>query len=117
MIILNLILYYLVIIPISLLPFPVLYLKSDFLYFVLYRIIGYRKKVVFQNLRNSFPDKSEKEIAHIASLFYRHLCDVVVESLKSFTISQKQILKRMKLENPELLNKYFDEGRSIILAG
>lgn len=117
MIILNLILYYLLIIPISLLPFPVLYLFSDLLYIILYRIFGYRKKVVISNLKNSFPEKSNSEIDHIASLFYRHLCDVIVETFKSFTISKKQILKRMVFENPELINKYYDQNRSVIIAG
>lgn len=117
MIIFNVLLYYLVILPISLLPFPVLYRFSDFLFFVLYKLIGYRKGVVIKNLTKSFPDKSKEEINKIANLFYRHFCDVIVESLKSFTISQDEILKRMVLENPELLNSYYYQGKSIILSG
>ncbi len=117
MIVLNLLLYYLVIIPVSLLPFPVLYMLSDLLYVILHKVIGYRKKDVLTNLRNSFPGKTPDEINIIADLFYHHFCDVVMESLKSFTISQEEILKRMVLENPELLNQYYDEGRSIILSG
>ncbi len=117
MIVLNLILYYLVIIPISLLPFRVLYFFSDFLYVVLYKIAGYRKKVVIQNLRNSFPEKSPAEINKIANLFYHHLCDVIVESFKSFTISQDEILKRMVLLNPGLINSYYDKGQSVIISG
>ncbi|MBL4708374.1 MAG: hypothetical protein JKY48_08065 [Flavobacteriales bacterium] len=66
------ILYYLVIIPISKLPFGILYLISDILYLVLYKIIGYRTKVVSQNLRNSFPEKSASEIQKIESEFYAH---------------------------------------------
>jgi Kdo2-lipid IVA lauroyltransferase/acyltransferase len=117
MIIFSYLLYYLVIIPVSLLPFPVLYLLSDLLYVVLFYGVSYRKKVVVSNLENSFPDKSKAEINKIASLFYRHFCDVIVESLKSFTISDYQISKRMVLQNPELLNGYYKQGRSIILAG
>jgi len=117
MIILSYLLYYLVILPISLLPFPVLYGLSNVLYFFLYRIFGYRKKVVITNLRNSFPQKSEVEIRKIAGLFYRHLCDVIVESLKSFTISQQEIFQRLVLTNPDLLNSYYDKGKSIILSG
>lgn len=117
MIIFTYLLYYLVILPVSVLPFPILYFISDVLYVFIYKIFGYRKKVVITNLRNSFPDKTEAEINEIARLFYHHFCDVVVESLKSFTISEKQIMKRMVLENPELLNSYYDQGRSIILAG
>ena len=48
---------------ISLLPFPVLYLFSDLVFVLLYYVIGYRKKVVTQNLCNAFPERSEKEIA------------------------------------------------------
>ncbi len=117
MIVFNFLLYYLLIIPVSLLPFRVLYIVSDLLFFVLYRLGGYRTKVVRMNLKNSFPDKTEAEIKKIESLFYHHLCDVMVETFKSFTISQKEILRRMVLVNPELMNKYYDEGRSVILAG
>ena len=87
-------LFYIVILPISKLPFWMLYLLSDFLYFVLYRIIGYRTKVVRQNLSNSFPEKSEKEILAIEAKFYSHLCDLVVESLKAFrALSFSDVLK------------------------
>lgn len=117
MIIFNYLLYYLLIIPISLLPFKLLYGFSDFLFIIFYHITGYRKQIVMTNLRNSFPDKSEQEIKLIARRFYAHLCDLFVESFKSFTISQKQINKRMMALNPEAMNKYFDLHRSIILAG
>lgn len=117
MIILNILLYYLVILPISLLPFPVLYFISDGLYVLLYYVFGYRKKIVLTNLRNSFPQKSEEEIKLICKKFYHHFCDLVVESLKTFTISQEQVKKRIVCTNPEVINKYFEQGRSIILAG
>lgn len=117
MIIFNYLLYYLIIIPISLLPFPVLYALSDFLFFIFYYLIGYRKKVVLQNIENSFPDKTLVKQNEIARKFYHHLCDLIVESLKIFTISQKQVQERMICKNPELVNKYFDENKSIILAG
>ncbi len=109
--------YYGIIIPISLLPFPILYLFSDFLYLILYKVVGYRKKVVHFNLKNSFPEKHEFERKKIEKQFYKHLCDVVVESLKSFTISNRQISKRMKFLNPEVANQYAEQGRSVILVG
>jgi KDO2-lipid IV(A) lauroyltransferase len=117
MILFSYLLYYLVIIPISLLPFPLLYLLSDFLFFIFYSLLGYRKKIVVGNISNSFPEKSKQEINEITQLFYRHFCDVIVESLKSFTISDAQISKRMILKNPELLNNYYDNKQSVILAG
>ena len=108
MIVVNFLLYYLIIIPISLLPFPLLYGVSGFLYLVLYKIIGYRKNIVLGNIQRSFPEKTEKEHIEICNKFYSHFCDLIVESLKTFTISEKQVLKRVKCKNPEFINKYYD---------
>ncbi|GCC53379.1 lipid A biosynthesis acyltransferase [Chryseotalea sanaruensis] len=114
---LSALLYYGVFIPISLLPYPVLYLISDGAYVLVYHVIGYRKKVVLNNIRNSFPDKTEQEHKDIASAFYRHFCDVIVESFKTFTISEQEAMQRMKFVNPEILKAYAVENRSVILAG
>lgn len=117
MIVINFLFYYLIIIPISLLPFGVLYALSDFLSFLLFDIIGYRKKIVVTNLKNSFPSKSEKEINAIAKKFYNHFSDLVVESLKIFSITPKQIHQRMICRNPEVVNKFFEQKKSVIIAG
>lgn len=117
MVIFSYLLYYLVIIPISLLPFPVLYLFADFLFLLFYYVIGYRKEVVLRNIKKSFPQMSDKEHHDLMKKFYIHLCDVIVETFKSFTISKEQISKRMVLKNPELLNHYHQQGKSLILAG
>jgi KDO2-lipid IV(A) lauroyltransferase len=113
---LSALLFYLVIIPISLLPFPVLYLVSDFTFIVLYYLFPYRKKIVFQNLRNSFPEKTDDEIKTIAKKFYLHFCDLIFESLKIFTAGKQSILKRVELVNTELLQEYYKHGKSVILA-
>jgi Kdo2-lipid IVA lauroyltransferase/acyltransferase len=110
-------LYYGVIIPISLLPFPLLYVLSDITYVVLYKLIGYRKKVVLGNLQRSFPEKSEKEHSVIMNQFYHHFCDLMVESLKCFTISERQITKRMKFRNNEILADFHAQGRDLIMIG
>lgn len=110
-------LYYLVILPISKLPFGILYLFSDFLFFIIYSVIAYRTKVVRSNLNNSFPNKSQKEILAIESKFYRHLCDLVVESLKAFSISKKEIKKRMVNKNPELIHQFHQKGKHVIMVG
>ena len=110
-------LYYLFILPISKLPFGVLYLLSDFFYFILYKVIGYRTKVVRQNLSNSFPEKSEQEIKAIESKFYAHLCDLIVESLKAFSISKKEVKKRMVNRNPELINQFYGKGKHVVMVG
>lgn len=114
MIIFSYILFYLIIIPISLLPFRVLYAVSDFFYFIVFHVVSYRKNVVFTNLRNSFPEKSEKEIEEIAKKFYRHFCDIIIESLKTFTISGSEMKRRMKFVNPEILDPYFERKKSMI---
>ncbi len=99
----------------SLLPFRVLYAFSDLVYFVVYYIIGYRKKVVFENLRKAFPEKKDSEISAIAKKFYRfHLSDLIVEISKIRYISKKQILKRVHFSNTKILHKYKDAGKSII---
>ncbi len=111
------IIYYIFILPVSKLPFPILYVISDFLYIILYKIVGYRKKIVYSNLKNSFPYKNQNELKHIMSNFYKHLCDIMIESLKSFTISEKQLKKRMIIKNPELANQYAENGKSVIIVG
>jgi Kdo2-lipid IVA lauroyltransferase/acyltransferase len=110
-------LYYLVIKPVSLLPFPILYGISNMLYVVLFHLSGYRKKVVLKNLRNSFPDKSEKEISQIAKQFYKHLSDIIIESIKFFSISKAQADKRLTVVNPELLDAFAAKNQSVILVG
>ena len=109
--------YSLLILPISLLPYPILYLISDFLFLMMYRLISYRKKVVFTNLKNSFPKKSDQELNIIMAEFYRHLCDIIMESMKGFTISEKQLRKRLVIKNPEFSNYFADKGQSIIFVG
>jgi len=100
---------------ISILPFRLLYGLSDVLYIFLFKIFGYRKSTVKENLRLVFPDKSEKEIATITSQFYHHLCDMILEAIKSMTISEKELKKRYKFTNIELINNLEEKQRSIIL--
>ncbi|MFP4025282.1 MAG: lysophospholipid acyltransferase family protein [Thiohalospira sp.] len=99
---------------IAIIPFWFLYQFSNLLAFLFYYLFQYRKKVILTNLRNSFPEKSEKEIKKIARKTYRNLTDIIIESIKGFTISEKQIKKRFKIVNPEILNEYFYNGQSVI---
>jgi len=101
---------------ISRLPMFILYLISDFFYVLLYYVFGYRKAVVLKNISYAFPEKSEEEKQKIAKNFYKHFTDIMIESIKSFSISEKEILKRYKYKNPELVNKYAKEGKSIALV-
>ena len=114
--IISALLFYIIILPISWLPFPLLYGLSDILFFIFYYIFPYRRKVVLQNLRSSFPEKPEAEIRKIEREFYRHFCDVLVETIKLFSASQNAIESRILLVNPELLDEYFTKGKSLILV-
>lgn len=111
------VLFYLIIKPISLLPYPIIYGISNVISFLFFYIIPYRKKVVAKNLENSFPQKNKKELNTIARKFYTHLSDIIVESVKLFSITQKQIDHRFSIKNPEILQTYFDQGRDVILVG
>jgi KDO2-lipid IV(A) lauroyltransferase len=99
---------------ITLLPLRVLYLFSDLFYLVLYYLAGYRRKVVASNLRNAFPEKSEAERKKIERRFYRHLCDLIVETLKATHMSPGQISRRFAVRDLSGLNRLHREGRSVI---
>jgi KDO2-lipid IV(A) lauroyltransferase len=114
--ILSALLFYLIILPISWLPFPLLYGLSDFLFFIFYYLTPYRKNVVRKNLRLVFPEKNNNELKIIEKRFYRHFCDVIVETLKLFSASQKSIEKRVQLVNAGLLDDYYNKGKSLILV-
>ncbi|MFK7780962.1 lysophospholipid acyltransferase family protein [Psychroserpens sp.] len=100
---------------VSILPFRLLYAFSDGLYFLLYRIVGYRKKVVQENLNLVFPEKSKAEINDITKKFYHHLCDMMVESIKSLTISEAQLKKRFTFKNVEVIKNLEKDNKSTIL--
>ena len=114
----NKVVYYLVYVIwylLSLLPFWVHYLFSDFVYLIVYRLIGYRVKVVRNNLTTSFPEKSEAEILQIERKFYHSLCDYFVEAVKMMTMSERQMRRRMVFKNAEALNLCIAEKQSIAL--
>ena len=98
---------------ISLLPLWVFYRLSDGLYYLVYHVVRYRRRVVYANLRSSFPEKSEAEIERIAKDFYSFFCDYIVETLKLFSMGEKNIRKRMKFEGLDQVKKDFANGRSV----
>ena len=109
------ILFYLIVKPLSLLPLSITYLFSDFLFYLNFYVVGYRKGVVIDNLTKSFPEKSKAEINAIARAFFQHFCDMIVEGIRVFSMPERELLQRAKLKNPELIKKYFDQGKSIII--
>jgi KDO2-lipid IV(A) lauroyltransferase len=98
-------------------PFGAMYALSDGMAFLLFKIVGYRKKVVLENLRQAFPEKSEAEIRRIARLFYQNLTDTTLETVKYFSTSLAETNRRCPVLNPELVNRYLDREQSVILAG
>jgi KDO2-lipid IV(A) lauroyltransferase len=101
---------------ISLLPFWFLYLIADFLYVIIYYVVGYRRKVVQENLRNAFPEKTEAERHKIEKEYFRYLADMIMESIKMISASKKTIMKHVWPTNPEIIDNYFAQGKSIIGA-
>ena len=97
------------------LPFSVLYLLSDFLFFVGFRVIKYRRATVWDNLKNSFPNKDHEALRIIERNFYANLCDYAVETLKLLSISQGELSSRMLYTNSEILQPYADRNQSVIL--
>ncbi|MCB0376260.1 MAG: lipid A biosynthesis acyltransferase, partial [Sinomicrobium sp.] len=79
-------------------PFWLLYRISDLCFVILYFVLGYRKRIVMDNLRNSFPEKPEKEIKDIGKKFYRYFCDLILETLKTLTISPKEVRQRVQFD-------------------
>nr|AOE07686.1 lipid A biosynthesis acyltransferase [uncultured bacterium] len=99
----------------SMLPFRLLYGVSDGLYFILYRIVGYRKKTVSENLKLVFPEKSEAERKRIEKKFYHHLCDMILEAIKSMNIRKEDMKKRFKFTNIEIIKDFEKRNKSISL--
>lgn len=97
---------------VSLLPFWMLYLLSDFFYILVFHIIKYRRKLVFKNMSDSFPEKSKQEIQHLEKAFYHWFCDYIVESVKLLTISKKQLMRRMIFKGTEVVDNIVKDGQS-----
>jgi len=96
-------------------PFWLLYIFADIIYFICFRIIGYRKKTIVKNLKNSFPEKSDQEIGKITASFYRHFADLVVETIKAFQASEDTFRRRFHYINPEVLDELYQQGKSVAL--
>ncbi len=96
------------------LPLSVLYAISGPACFLMRRVFHYRRRVVFDNLRRAFPQKDEKEIHRIAGAFYHHLANLLVETIKVMDFSQDELSARIRFRNRELIDRYFEQGRSVV---
>lgn len=100
----------------SLLPFWALYLFADAVFIILFYVTHYRRKVVQENLLNAFPEKTPTERARIEREFYGYLADLIAEAIKLISISERELKKHFKLNNPELLDTYFNQQKSVLGA-
>lgn len=109
-------LFYVVNWTITLLPLRILYFFSDIFFFFVYYFPSYRRKIVWNNLKNSFPEKSEKELRSIEKKFYSHFTDLFIEELKLTHLSNAHIMSRFSISNTEILDKLYQDGRDIAVV-
>lgn len=108
--------YHLVVYPISNLPLWIIYGFTDFLYLLLITVFPYRKKVIEENMRRSFPTKSDAEIKHMRNQFYHFFTDLLAEGIKNLSISEKELRKRLVVKNPEIMDQLYQKGKSVLLV-
>ena len=111
--------YYILASPIflfTLLPFWAFYFVCDIFYGITFYIIGYRKKVVYTNLRNAFPEKTEMEIHKIAKGYYHFMIDLFMETFKMLTMPEKQFLKRVSIENIEMIYELKERNQNYLFV-
>lgn len=101
----------------GLVPFWKLYLLSNWTKFLLYNVVGHRKKVVKENLKLAFPEKKEEERLQISRAFYKNLADVMLETMKGFSLSEATLKKRYRFVNPEIFDEDFKNGQNVLIIG
>jgi KDO2-lipid IV(A) lauroyltransferase len=106
--------FYLGVFIVGIMPFPILYIFSDFFRFILQKVVRYRGKVIKENLTRAFPEMSSEEYKKLEKKVYRNISDIFLEGIKAFMMTRKQILKRHKVINPEILEEYLKNNQSII---
>ncbi|MFC4096676.1 lysophospholipid acyltransferase family protein [Euzebyella saccharophila] len=100
---------------VSRLPYRLFYAFSDFIYLIVYRIAGYRTKVVRDNLKMALPDKSDEELKTIEKKFYRHLCDTFLEMVKTMGLSKEEVKKRYNVVNPNVVHE-LEKSKTILVV-
>lgn len=109
------ILIYLFCYPLALLPLCLLYPIAALLYLILNYVVHYRRQVILKNLHNAFPNMTEREIRKLKDQYYWHLSQIAIEMVKMLVMSRRSVARRYRCSNPELVNRFFDEGKSVIL--
>lgn len=98
---------------ISLLPWRVLYALADFEYFWVYRVVGYRRKIVRANLSSAFPEKSRDELRAIERKFYHWFCDYFFEAVKLLSISPSELRQHFHITNSSEIEECFEQGQNV----
>lgn len=101
---------------ISILPFRIFYWLSDFVYFLVYHVVGYRRKTVRENLALTLPHLSDTERKEIEKKFYQHMCDMFLEMIKTMSITPEEMEKRFTITNMDLFHEYENKGKSVVLV-
>lgn len=96
-------------------PLGFIYLYAHFFFFIIYYVFPYRKKVVIQNVKKSFPDLTDRQHQKIALNFYRYFTYLLAESVKNLTISEKNLKERLTVRNPEVMEDLYDQGKDVLL--
>ena len=110
-------LYYGLLLPLSWLPLPVLYALGRVFYWLGYRLLKYRRAVVYRNMRASFPDWGEERLEAEVRKFYRYFFDSLAESIKLFSMPEAEAIRRCRVTNPEVLRPYAERGQNVIIVG
>jgi KDO2-lipid IV(A) lauroyltransferase len=100
---------------VSKLPYRLFYMLSDFFFFMVYHVVGYRKKVVYNNLKLVFPEKKEKEVLRIQKDFFKHMCDMFMEMVKTMNLSKDQVKKRYDIKNIEVIQE-IEKTKSVLVV-
>lgn len=100
---------------VSILPYRLFYFLSDCFFFLVYHLVGYRKKVVYDNLKLVFPKKTEDEILRIRKDFFKHMCDMFMEMVKTMSLSKSDVKERYQVTNIEVLQE-LEKTKSILIV-
>lgn len=100
---------------ISKLPFPIFYFVSDCFFVLLYHLVRYRRKAVTENIKLTMPHLSDEEVRKIVKQFYKHLCDIFLEMIKTFTIPEKELKERFQFTNLDTILEVEKQGKSALL--
>lgn len=101
---------------ISVLPYSLFYAFSDFVFFLVYRVVGYRKEIVLHNLKLVFPEKDMDELLRIRKSFYHHMCDMFLEMVKTMALSKEQVKQRYHITNIDFLQKVVEHKSVLVIC-